>query len=1210
MTRFNLSEWAVNNRAITVFFMLVCLIGGLSAYQGLGREEDPDFSIQTMVVQASWPGASVTDTLTQLTDRLEKKLEETPNLDYLKSYTKPGEATIFVNLKESTPSEEIEDTWYQVRKKIDDMRMTLPEGVVGPFFNDEFGDVFGIVYGVTYDGFTPREARDFAETARAEFLRSPDVGKVEIFGDQDQKVYLSFSPQKLANLDLSLERVLAAVAEQNAVVPSGVINTPHENMLVDVTGALVSPEDIADLNLWIDGHFYKLTDIAEVERGYSDPPTKMFRVNGKPAIGIGVNMRDGGNNLTFGEGLHHAAESLVERLPIGVELNLVSDQPEVVREAIGDFTKALVEAVVIVLAVSFVSLGLRAGLVVALSIPLVLVIVFVAMELMGISLQRISLGALIIALGLLVDDAMITTEMMISKIEEGMDKMKAATFAYTSTAFPMLTGTLVTVFGFLPIGFADNSTGQYTYSLFAVVAVALIASWFVAVLFAPVIGVAVLPSKMKGHGTAEPGRFMRLFAGVLGFAMRRRWLTIGASLIAFGVSVYGMGFVQQQFFPASNRPELLVTMTLPKNASIAATEATTEQLEEALADDADIVSFSSYVGGGAIRFYLPLDVQLDNDFIAETVVVAKDLEARDRVKARLESLLASDFPDVTARVSRLELGPPVGWPLQYRVSAPTIDEARFHAEEAGRVLRASGLVSTVTYDWAEKSKELRIVVDQDRVRQAGLSSEQLAQALNRVISGATVTRLRDSIYLVDVVARAETGERASVEALRNLQITTPSGAAVPLRELARLEYGLDEGYVWRRGRLPTITVQGEPMPGLEPSFVHEQIAGALDELRASMPAGSLLEIGGTMEKSAESNAAILAQAPLMIALMLTVIMLQLGSFRQMALVVSVAPLGLIGVAAILLATGTPMGFIAILGIIALAGMIIRNSVILVHQIEHERARGVEPWQAVVDATMHRFRPIMLTAAAAILGMIPIMHDVFWGPMAYAIVGGLAVATALTLVFLPALYVTVNGIREPGEATGPARLSPAGRSCSAALTIRRRRRSAAASFPSTRLDPDHVRNQRSLPRLCRQHAALGAGADPCRSALLRHQGADRRCGLYPGAEPGAALRRSSAQSCTDRPDVLRGGLVDRHHADRPVRPGALSEPDGGPIESWGPKRPAAPFTRTSITSTPTGSPTSPNSSSKPSSPTGPRSSQPSFSRPLASGASNRRASVVD
>ena len=476
------------------------------------------------------------------------------------------------------------------------------------------------------------------------------------------------------------------------MVPSGVINTPHENMLVDVTGSLLSPQDIADLNLWIDGHFYKLTDIASVERGYSDPPTKMFRVNGKPAIGIGVNMRDGGNNLTFGEGLHHAAESLVERFPIGIELNLVSDQPEVVREAIGEFTKALVEAVAIVLAVSFVSLGLRAGIVVALSIPLVLVIVFGAMEAMGISLQRISLGALIIALGLLVDDAMITTEMMISKIEEGMDKMKAATFAFTSTAFPMLTGTLVTVFGFLPIGFADNNTGQYTYSLFAVIAVALVASWFVAVLFAPVIGVAVLPSHMKGHDAAEPSRFMRVFARLLGLAMRHRWLTIGVSLIAFGASVYGMGLVQKQFFPASNRPELLVTMTLPKNASIAATEATTERLEEALAGDADIVRFSSYVGGGAIRFYLPLDVQLDNDFIAETVVVARDLEARDRVQARLGSLLAKDFPDVTARISRLELGPPVGWPVQYRVSAPTTAEARHHAEEVGRLLRASGLV--------------------------------------------------------------------------------------------------------------------------------------------------------------------------------------------------------------------------------------------------------------------------------------------------------------------------------------------------------------------------------------------------------------------------------------------------------------------------------------------------------------------------------------
>ena len=708
----------------------------------------------------------------------------------------------------------------------------------------------------------------------------------------------------------------------------------------------------------------------------------------------------------------------MQRLPVGIELKLVSDQPEVVREAIGEFTKALIEAIAIVLVVSFLSLGLRAGLVVTLSIPLVLAIVFIGMKGMDISLQRISLGALIIALGLLVDDAMITIEMMISKIEEGMEKLKAATFAYTSTAFPMLTGTLITIFGFLPIGFAANNTGQYTFSLFAVIALALVASWFVAVIFAPVIGVAVLPSRMKAHA-AEPGRFMRAFGRVLELSMRHRWLTIAVSLIAFGASVFGFGFVQQQFFPASNRPELLVTMSLVKNASIAATEAETKRLENALAGDPDISRFSSYVGGGAIRFYLPLDVQLDNDFMAETVVVAKDLEARDRVQAKLEKLFADQFPDVTARISRLELGPPVGWPVQYRVSAPTTEEARHYADQVANVLRSSGLVRNVNYDWAERSKELRIVVDQDRVRQAGLSSEQLAQALNRVITGSTVTQVRDSIYLVDVIARAQSSERSSMEALQNLQITTPSGASVPLRELAKLEYGLDEGYVWRRGRLPTITVQGQPIAGRR-SRLREpaRCRRARGTLRKSMPAGTFLEVGGTVEKSEQSNAALIAQVPLMIALMLTVLMVQLGSFRQLALVISVAPLGLIGVVAALLTTGKPMGFIAILGTVALAGMIIRNSVILVHQIEHDRAQGMDPWEAVIYATKHRFRPIMLTAAAAILGMIPIMHDVFWGPMAYAIVGGLAVATVLTLVFLPALYVAVNRIRPRVEATAP------------------------------------------------------------------------------------------------------------------------------------------------------------------------------------------------
>ena len=1015
MSRFNLSEWAVNNKSLVVFLMLLCVVGGIGAYERLGRQEDPDFSVQTMVVQVSWPGATAIDTLNQVTDRLEKKLEETPNLDYLKSYTKPGQATVFVYLKELTPKAEIQDIWYQVRKKVSDIKATLPKDVVGPFFNDEFGDVFGIIYGITYDGFTPREARDFAETVRTEFLRSPDVGKVEIFGDQDEKIYLNLSPQKLANLKLDLDAVLTAIAKQNAVVPSGVINTPSENVLVDVTGALLTPEAIAKLNLWVDGRFYKLTDIAEIQHGYSDPATKMFRVNGKPAIGIGVNMRAGGNNLTFGEGLHEAAERLMQRLPVGIELKLVSDQPEVVREAIGGFTEALFEAIAIVLAVSFLSLGLRAGLVVAISIPLVLAIVFLGMEGMGLSLQRISLGALIIALGLLVDDAMITIEMMVSKIEEGMDKVKAATFAYTSTAFSMLTGTLVTIFGFLPIGLAANNTGQYCFSLFTVVAMALIASWFVAVIFAPVIGLTVLPSHIKAHNPAEPGRFMRAFGRTLDWAMRHRWLTIVASLVAFGASVYGLGFVQQQFFPASNRPELLVTMTLPKNASIAATEAQTERLEKVLAGSPDILRFSSNVGGGAIRFYLPLDVQLDNDFLAETVIVAKDLEARDRVQTMLQQRLSHDFPDVTARVSRLELGPPVGWPVQYRVSAPTTDEARHYAEQVMDVLRGSGLVRNVNYDWAERNKELRIVVDQDRVRQAGLSSEQLANALNRVISGSTVTqvarlnlsrRCRGAGPTRRAVDHRSLDQSPDHDADRRLRCLCASSRLSSTSSM-RVTCGA-------AAACPPLPCRRSRCPGSEPSLVNERITAALETVRASMPAGTVLEVGGTVEKSDQSNAAILAQVPLMIALMLTALMVQLGNFRQLALVISVAPLGLIGVVAALLVTGTPMGFIAILGSIALAGMIIRNSVILVHQIEHERAQGVDPWEAVIDATKHRFRPIMLTAAAAILGMIPIMHDVFWGPMAYAIVGGLAVATVLTLVFLPALYVAVNGIREKAE----------------------------------------------------------------------------------------------------------------------------------------------------------------------------------------------------
>jgi multidrug efflux pump subunit AcrB len=1013
---FNLSEWAVRHRILVLFLMLLCLAAGAMSYTKLGREEDPDFAVQTMIVQTVWPGATTADTMLQVTDAIEKKLQETPNLDYVKSYTKPGVSVVYVNLLQSMDPADIPWTWYEVRKKVADIKYTLPPGVQGPYFNDEFGDVFGIIYGLTYDGFSLRETRDFAETAKAAFQRAPDVDKVEIFGDQQEKIYLSFSPAKLAALGLNFNEVLAAVADQNSVVPAGVINTRNEDILVEVSGALLDAASVSTIDLFINNRFYQLTDISTIEHGYVDPPTKMFRVNGKPAIGVGVSMRAGGNNLEFGKGLDAVAQQLRQQFPIGIDVNLVSNQPDVVKEAIGGFTKALFEAIVIVLAVSFLSLGLRAGLVVALSIPLVLSIVFIGMEYMQISLQRISLGALIIALGLLVDDAMITVEMMVSKIEEGFEKIKAATYAYTSTAFPMLTGTLVTIFGFWPIGFAESNTGQYCFSLFAVIAIALISSWFVAVVFSPVIGVTVLPAHVPAkHGVAAgPGRFMRAFHDLLTFCMRFRYVTIATTIGLFALSIYGQNFVQRQFFPSSDRPELLVTMDLSTNASIFATQAAVDEVEKLLDGDGDVDRYSAYIGGGAIRFYLPLDVQLDNDFIAQLVVVAKDLEARDRLKAKLDRAFEQEFEDVTVRVSLLELGPPVGWPIQYRVSGNTPEEARRLAEEVASVLRQSGVTKLVNFDWNEKNKTLRLVINQDKARQVGLSSQALSQSLNMILDGQVVTQIRDSIYLIDLAARATNAERGSLDVLRNLQVSLPNGQSVPLNEIATFDYTLDDGYLWRRDRLPTITVQADMTGGFEAPTVYSRLRPAIQEIVKTLPAGARVVEGGTVEKSAQSNAALMAQLPIMIALMLIVLMVQLQSFQRLFLVISVAPLGLIGVVVAMLTTHTPMGFVATLGIIALAGMIIRNSVILIDQIEHNRHAGLHPWKAVTEAAQHRFRPILLTASAAILGMVPIMGDVFWGPMAYAVVGGLAGATLLTLLFLPAFYVAWFRIQEPSD----------------------------------------------------------------------------------------------------------------------------------------------------------------------------------------------------
>lgn len=1020
MTGFNLSEWALRHRSFVWYLIISLTLAGGMAYMRLGREEDPAFTIKTMVVQANWPGATIEDTMKLVTDPIEKKLEEIPYLDYVKSYTKPGISVVYVNLKDYTPAEAVPDLWYQVRKKIADMKSTLPQGVQGPAFNDEFGDTFGTVFAFTADGFSYRELKDYAETARADLMRVPDVGKIQFVGVQNERIYLDFSTRKLAAMGIDREQVIAELQAQNAVAPAGVVQAGDEKISVRVSGAFTSEDSLRAISLRANDKFYRLADLADIRRGYADPPSPLFRYNGQPAIGMIISMAAGGNVLTFGEGIRERMRQVEANLPVGIGVHLVANQSVVVEESVAGFTKALKEAVVIVLVVSFISLGLRAGLVVATSIPLVLGMTFIGMEFYGITLQRISLGALIIALGLLVDDAMITVEMMITKLEEGFSLDKAATFAYTSTAFPMLTGTLITVAGFIPIGFAQGGAAEYCFTLFAVVAMALLFSWIVAVLFAPLIGVNVLPKTMKAKHGSEPGRLMRMFRGSLRLAMRARYVVIVATLLLFGLSVFGLRFVQQQFFPASDRPELLVNLTLPQTASIRSTEEVVDRFEKVLAADPDIERWSFYVGQGAVRFYLPLDVQLANDYFAQAVVVTKGYKVREAVRARLEKVLNENFSDLNTRVSPLEMGPPVGWPIQYRVSGPDVGEVRAIAARMADTIGTNPYTLLVNYDWNEPSKVVRVDVDQDKARLLGISSKSLNQALNATVSGAAFTQVRDDIYLIDVVAQATNAERSSIETLRNLQIAIPDGRTVPLGEVATMRYDLEQPVVWRRTRLPTITVQADLVPPLQAATVVQQLAPAVDELRRSLPPGYTVEAGGTVENSAKGMASITAVFPIMIFVMLTILMIQLQSFQKLFLVISVAPLGLIGVVAALLPTGTPLGFVAILGVVALIGMIVRNSVIMIAQIDEHLEAGEHPWDAVINATMHRVRPILLTAAAASLGMIPIAPEVFWGPMAYAIIGGLIVATLLTLLFLPALYVAWFRIREPAaeERTKP------------------------------------------------------------------------------------------------------------------------------------------------------------------------------------------------
>ncbi len=1023
MSSFNLSDWSLKHRSLIWYFMIVSSVMGLFSYFNLGREEDPDFTIKTMIIYVAWPGATVETMINEVTNRIEKKVEELPTLDYTKSLNQPGSAIIYVNLKDTAKGEVVTNSWRRVREIVGDIQAELPRGVIGPFFNDDFGDVYGNIFAFTADGLTQRQLRDYVEDARAKIMLVPNVGKVVLVGAQDEKVYLEVSTQKIAALGLTNKDVTDAIASQNAVTPSGVVETGGERISIRVSGEFESEQDLRELNLRVNDRFFRLQDVADIRREYVNPPTSLFRFKGEPAIALNIGMRPGANLLEFGAALQEQLSLIEAKLPIGVGVHLVSDQPKIVEEAVGGFTQALFEAVVIVLIVSFLSLGFRSGLVVAITIPLVLAITFVAMEVLGISLQRISLGALIIALGLLVDDAMIAVEMMVARLEVGDSLEKAATYVYTSTAFPMLTGTLVTVASFLPVGMNGSSAGEFTYTLFVVIAISLLVSWVVAVLFAPLLGVTLLPKTMQ-HDSSHPkkGAFAKVFEWSLLLAMRFRWITILITVALFAVSMYGMKFVQQQFFPSSDRTELLVDLTLRPNASIASTKEQLDRLEKNMIGDEDIDHWSSYVGQGASRFLLSFDVQPSTPNYGQVVIVCKSIEARGRVREKLEKIVAKDFVGIDAFIHLLDIGPPVGRPVQYRVSGPEIAQVRSLAQNLAAKVGSNGFVKGLIYDWNAPGRVIKVDVLQDKASQLNITSESIAQTLNGIVGGTNFTQIRDNIYLVDVVGRAIDSDRSSIEALQNLQIQNSEGKSFPLAAIASLRYEIEQPIVWRRHRLPTITIKASIDEAVQPATVVAQLKKDVVAFETALPPGYIVETGGAVEESGKGQGPILAVIPLMLFTIATILMIQLQSFSRLFMVVAVAPLGMIGVVAALLSSGAPLGFVAILGVLALIGILIRNSVILVVQIETLRDEGVEPWTAVVEATEHRMRPILLTAAAASLALIPISREIFWGPMAYAMMGGIIVGTILTLLFLPALYVACFGIK--------AATSPVGKSITA------------------------------------------------------------------------------------------------------------------------------------------------------------------------------------
>ena len=1004
----NLSAWSLRSRALTVYLMIVVVLAGAFAFVNLGRDEDPSFTMKTMLVSAVWPGASLDETQSQLTDRLERRLQGTTGLDNIDSITRPGIVTIYVHLDGGFPSARVPQVWQEVRNGIGDIRHTLPPGVLGPFFNDDFGDVYGIVYGFTSDGFSDRELRDHVDEIRTELIRQvPAISKVEWIGTQDEQIFVEFQPDRVAAMGLDYGQIFQAIAAQNVVQPSGVMNTGLENIALRVSGAFRTEADVLNVSLVANGRTIRLGDIATVRRGFVDPPQPLFHVNGKRAIGLGISMREGGDILQLGDEVDHAMAGILSDLPIGIEPVLITDQPEVVKTAIGDFTTSLYQAVAIILAVSFLSLGVRPGAVVAIAIPVTLAAVFLVMQVWGIDLHRVSLGALIIALALLVDDAMTTVDAMLRRLAIGETIDTAAAFAYRTLAAPMLTGTLITIAGFVPIGFAKSQAGEYTLSLFLVVAIALIASWFVAVVFTPIIG-AVLLKPPASTEPAQPGPMMRAYRGFLQTAMRLKWLTIALTLGLFVLALGGQQMIKRQFFPPSDRNEILVDFQMPRPSSIFASEEAISRIEDWLGASEDVDTYAAYIGRNVIRFYLPLAIQAPSDHHSQIVVMAKDFDARLRLERDLAAYLDSAFPEAVVRVSPLEMGPPVGWPLQYRLSGPDEEVLRTKAMELADILDADPGAERVHFDWIEPARQLRIEIDQDRARSLGLTSAQLSGILQTAVSGAPVSQLRDGIYAINVVARADSRDRVSLDTLATLQVPVPGGRTVALSQFATFAYDQEQPLMWRRDRVPTLTVIADVARGTLPEVVVASVADPVAAFAATLPAGYSVELGGTAEASAESQDSVFAEVPLMAFLMITLLMIQLQSFKTMGMVVVLLPLGLIGVVAALLAFGQPLGFVAILGILALIGMIAKNAVILITQIEDERRNGLSPQEAAISAAMNRFRPLLLTALSTVLGLLPIAPTLFWGPMAFAIMGGLLVATQLTLVLLPTLYVTVYG----------------------------------------------------------------------------------------------------------------------------------------------------------------------------------------------------------